>query len=98
MAHVPDTPARQNRRLTCPQLVACPMPHASVPGPRLRAACVLLLALSAAACSGGGEGGGRGGPAAAVVTTTTVELRPFNDRIRALGTAQARESVEVTAK
>ncbi|GHD71280.1 MexH family multidrug efflux RND transporter periplasmic adaptor subunit [Luteimonas padinae] len=75
------------------------MPHA-VPTPRFarKACCAALLALALAACSAGEDGPGGGGPAAAVVTTTTVAVRPFNDRIRALGTVQARESVEVTAK
>ena len=71
------------------------MPHA----PRPRSACLAaLLVLLLAACSEGGEAGGQGGAPAAIVTTTTVAIQPFNDRIRALGTVQARESVEVTAK
>ena len=75
------------------------MPHAVPSVRRVRkAASALLFALVVAACSAGGEGAGQGRADAAVVTTTTVEVRPFNDRIRALGTVQARESVEVTAK
>lgn len=58
----------------------------------------MLLALAVAACGGDGAAGGSGGPPAAVVTTATVSVQPFNDRIRALGTVKARESVEVTAK
>lgn len=58
----------------------------------------ILLVLALVACSAGDEGPGQGGGSAAVVTTTTVAVRAFNDRIRALGTVQARESVEVTAK
>ncbi|MBJ6983488.1 efflux RND transporter periplasmic adaptor subunit [Luteimonas sp. MC1750] len=75
------------------------MPHA-VPAlrPAYKVASAILLALALVACSAGDEGPGQGGPSAAVVTTTTVAVRPFNDRIRALGTVQARESVEVTAK
>ncbi len=75
------------------------MPHA-VPTPRFarKACCAALLTLALAACSAGEGGPGGGGAPAAVVTTTTVAMRPFNDRIRALGTVQARESVEVTAK
>src|SRR5690606_8839889 len=32
------------------------------------------------------------------VTTMTVDMHPWHDRIRALGTVKARESVDVTAK
>lgn len=76
------------------------MPHASVSRPGFRACCAALLLLVLAACGseGGAGGGGGGGAPAAVVTTTTVGIRPFNDRIRALGTVKAREAVEVTAK
>src|SRR5690606_21214686 len=75
------------------------MPHAVATARPLRKAVpALLLALVLAACSADGEGNGRGGAQAAVVTTTTGEMRPFNDRSRALGTVRARESVEVTAK
>ncbi|HEY4530491.1 MAG TPA: efflux RND transporter periplasmic adaptor subunit [Luteimonas sp.] len=75
------------------------MPHVVPPvRPARKAASAMLFALVLAACSAGGEGTGQGGMQAAVVTTTTVAVGPFNDRIRALGTVQARESVEVTAK
>ncbi|WP_132999008.1 efflux RND transporter periplasmic adaptor subunit [Luteimonas arsenica] len=57
-----------------------------------------LVALALAACTGGGDAMGPGGAPAAMVTTTTIAIQPFNDRIRALGTVKARESVEVTAK
>ncbi|MGY1458877.1 MULTISPECIES: efflux RND transporter periplasmic adaptor subunit [unclassified Luteimonas] len=69
-----------------------------VPSPSLRACCAAVLALVLAACGAEGDAGGRGGPAPAVVTTAAVAVQPFNDRIRALGTVKARESVEVTAK
>ena len=32
------------------------------------------------------------------MTTTVVQPQPFNDALQALGTAQARESVTITAK
>ena len=77
------------------------MPHVylSASRPGLRVCCAALLALALAACGAGGDAGGQAGSApAAVVTTATVAVQPFNDRIRALGTVKARESVEVTAK
>ena len=60
----------------------------------------LLLALSLAGCGkdeATGPGAGRG-PAPATVTTTTVAQVAWNDAIEALGTAQANESVTLTAK
>ena len=72
-----------------------PLPRADKT-PRLLA--LLMSCLFVAAC---GEGDGppqEQAAAAEVVTTTTLQLRPWNDRIRALGTVKARESVEVTAK
>lgn len=57
--------------------------------------CCLLLA----ACAG--EGGGAGGPAggaAALVTTTTVAVSPWIDRLEAIGTARASESIAITSK
>lgn len=74
------------------------MPYAPAFRTAGRAGLAALLALALAACSGGDAAGGPGGPPPAMVTTTTVAIQPFNDRIRALGTVKARESVEVTAK
>lgn len=76
------------------------MTDASSPAvlPGLRACATALLVLALAACGGASDAGGPGGAPAAVVTTESVAMRPFNDRIRALGTVKARESVEVTAK
>ena len=80
------------------------MPHAPSrrSGPRGRRAFLpaLLATLALAACGDGGPAGagGAGGAPAAVVTTATVSVQPFNERIRALGTVKARESVDVTAK
>lgn len=68
-----------------------------IPSARLHACCAVLLAIALGACGADG-GAGQGGAPAAVVTTTTVAPVPFSDSIRALGTVQARESVEVTAK
>ena len=74
------------------------MPFAPAPRPVLRACSAVLLILALAACGSEGAAQGGDGAPAAVVTTTTVAVRPFNDRIRALGTVKAREAVEVTAK
>jgi membrane fusion protein, multidrug efflux system len=59
-----------------------------------------LLALSLVACGGKDDkaGGRAGGGAPAVVTTTILAPLPWTDTIAALGTARARESVEITAK
>jgi len=77
-----------------PDVVSAPASSTGV-----RTCCAALLALALAACGAGNDTGGpAGGQPAAVVTTTTVSVQPFNDRIRALGTVKARESVEVTAK
>lgn len=56
-----------------------------------------LLAASLAGC-GNEPAPPQRGPAPAVVTTTTVRSAPWNDAIEALGTAQANESVTLTAK
>lgn len=62
-------------------------------------ACALALSLLLAAC--GSEGPAQG-PAGAMppvtVISTTVGRQPWVDQIEALGTAQARESVTITAK
>jgi membrane fusion protein (multidrug efflux system) len=62
---------------------------------------ILLVALALGACgkeeaAGPGRGGRSGAPA--VVTTATVQAVAWNDAIEALGTAQANESVTLTAK
>ena len=71
---------------------------APVPGQGFHACCAVLLALVLAGCGAEGDAAGRSGPPPAVVTTATIAMQPFNDRIRALGTVKARESVEVMAK
>lgn len=58
-------------------------------------ACVAVVSL--AACGSGGEGGPRQAPAA-TVTTTVVSGAEWIDSIQALGTAEANESVMITAK
>lgn len=58
-----------------------------------------LLAITAAACGGKVEGQARGaGGPPAVVTTTVLKPLPWIDSIEALGTASARESINITAK
>jgi membrane fusion protein (multidrug efflux system) len=60
----------------------------------------LVVALALAGCGGAdapAAGPGAGMPPA-VVTTRTVEMQPWVDVIEALGTAQARESLTITAK
>ena len=46
---------------------------------------------------GGGPGGGGPGGRAVPVAATQVQLRPFTDRIEALGEAKARQSVTITS-
>ena len=67
----------------------------------------LIAALIVAACSGGNRAdtrapgdrpAGAGGPPPAKVITTTIERREFGPVIEAVGTALARESVEITSK
>lgn len=61
----------------------------------------LLLAASLAACGGSGApapGAGGANTPPVTIVSTTVEVRPWVDQIEALGTAQARESVTLTAK
>ena len=72
-----------------------PLPRADK---TLRLLPLLMSCLVVAACGGGGEAAPEEAAAAEVVTTTTLALQPWNDRIRALGTVKARESVTVTAK
>lgn len=47
---------------------------------------------------GGGPGGERGGGGPVLVTLSPAETRAFVDAIEAVGTAKARESIELTAK
>jgi membrane fusion protein (multidrug efflux system) len=60
----------------------------------------LLLAASAllSACGSSEAPGGRGEPQAVPVVAVAVERKPWIDAIQALGTAQANESVSITAK
>jgi membrane fusion protein (multidrug efflux system) len=65
----------------------------------MRHAAFLLLVPLLAGCGREAAGPAQGGAAApAVVTTTTVAAVPWSDAIEALGTAQANESVTLTAK
>jgi len=59
-----------------------------------------LFACALAACSGSGPAAGPGGPGGppAVVTTTTVQAAPWVDRIEAIGTARASDSIAITSK
>ena len=59
---------------------------------------VLFVVLLAACGKGEGQGQGAHGQPPAVVTTTVLAPAPWADSIQALGTASARESVNITAK
>ncbi len=74
-----------------------PLPAAS---PRILAgAGLLLIALALVGCGRNDATGPQGGgPQAAVVTAGTVVASDWQDEIQALGTAQANESVTLTAK
>lgn len=62
----------------------------------LRAACAILIVLALSACN---QESPRAATADATrVTTQAIQLQPWNDTLRALGTVKARESVTVTAK
>jgi membrane fusion protein (multidrug efflux system) len=68
-------------------------------GPLRALGAALALSTLLAACGGeqeGGRGGGGGPPA--VVTTTVLAPLPWQDSERAIGTARARESLDITAK
>ena len=76
------------------------MPQTPPPRRPGRAAATLLL-LSLAAVAGCARDEARAsdaGTQAIPVTTATVDLRPWADLLRAVGTVQARESVAITAK
>jgi membrane fusion protein (multidrug efflux system) len=75
------------------------MPCFPIPTPFARAwMAASVCAVALAACGGQDAAPARGAESSVVVTTTSVAVRPFNDRIRALATVKARESVDVTAK
>ena len=60
---------------------------------------VLLLSCLLVACGKQAPADAKnGGDRPVAVTTTVLQPRPFNDALQALGTAQARESVTITAK
>lgn len=65
--------------------------------PRFAPFVLAMACLCLAACSDDGASA-RGEAPAEVVTTTTLAMKPWHDRVRALGTVKARESVDVTAK
>lgn len=68
--------------------------------PRLSRSCLFFASLLLAACGGSGgsaPGGGPGGPPA-VVTTTVVVESPWIERLEAIGTARASESIAITSK
>ena len=68
-------------------------------GPLAPLACALALSLLLAACGSEGPAQGpAGGPPPVTVISTTVASQPWIDQIEALGTAQASESVTITAK
>jgi membrane fusion protein (multidrug efflux system) len=68
----------------------------SMPRPTLALALAATLLLAGCGEQAGGPAGG--GAPASTVTTATVARGPWRDAIEAVGTAQARESVVITAK
>lgn len=92
-----------SRSVQPPRRASSPLRH------RLCTAAALSAALLIAGCGGdapssGGGPGGRGGPGGPggdrPIPVTTVRLQPetFSERIAAIGTVKARESITVTAK
>src|SRR5690606_41258619 len=79
-------------------------PSASIPSagtvPSARLAPFVLAVFTALALAGCGRdsAGERESAVPAAVTATVLEMQPWSDTIRALGTVKARESVTVTAK
>lgn len=65
-------------------------------GPAIAGLSLLALAACGKHDAAAGKQPGAGRPV--TVTTTVVQPRPFNDALQALGTAQANESVTITAK
>jgi membrane fusion protein (multidrug efflux system) len=63
--------------------------------PMFRAAMFLAVALVLAACGKQGQGDRKEAPA--TVTTMVVQPTRWSDELQALGTANARESVTITA-
>lgn len=65
----------------------------------LRIGSLFIATLALAACGDGGSTGGPPGPAAgALVTTAEVVEMPWADRLDAIGTARASESIAITSK
>lgn len=69
----------------------------SLPSRRYRVLLALGLASLVAACGKGDAEGGKGGQPPATVTTLQVRPVRWSDELKALGTANARESVTITA-
>ncbi len=65
---------------------------------RLRHFLALSFALLLAACGGQSAGPGGPGGAPAVVTTAELSQEPWTERIEAIGTARAQESILITSK
>ena len=78
-------------------LTRTPLPRTSFLRKLLPHTTLLLMLLTLAACSKD-KPVDAGGPSTTSVTTTQVAMVPWSDSIEALGTAQANESVMITAK
>lgn len=81
-----------------------PVPHPDATRASARPACaalvvvlVLSLGLAALGCEGGADGSGRARPPTPVVVSSPFE-HEFADRVEAIGTAYANESVVITAR